>query len=154
MKGILAGAGFAMIAALTFAAAAGAAQLNAEPGLWKTTVKSHRNGMDQAPRTNTNCVTQKQIEDMSKAFAPPQDSGQMTCKQTKFSETSDSVNWKYDCTGQITISSEGSIKLDSPHHYTGKMSFKGNAMGQPIDDSSTMEGERLGPCTAATREDN
>jgi Protein of unknown function (DUF3617) len=45
--------------------------------------------------------------------------------------------------------SEGSIKFDSPTHYTGTIKMNGSANGAPITNSLTMEGTRLGACTDA-----
>ena len=70
------------------------------------------------------------------------------CQRTSFRETSSAVDWKYECTGKFSISRSGSIKFDTASHYTGILKMTGNMMGQMIDESSIMEGTRLGACPA------
>ena len=143
------------IAALASASAAVAGSLKVEPGLWKITVTSHgaskHGGATAQPtRTRTHCITQKEIDNFANKLAEAQQARHTpdeNCQRTSFHETSSAVDWKYACTGKFTMTSEGSIKFDSPSHYTGSLKMNGNLMGRAIDNSSTMEGTRVGACT-------
>ncbi len=134
-------------AALATAPSSLAGMLKAEPGAWKITVNVTRDGQPDAPRTNTTCVTKDQVQDLSTRLSAPRGSPGEKCVRTSFNETDSTLDWKYQCTGEFSINSDGSIKFDSPTHYTGTMKTAGTVMGHSIDSSSTMEGTRIGDCT-------
>jgi Protein of unknown function (DUF3617) len=131
--------------ALASASAAWAGTLKVEPGLWKTTV-----GTVSGPvRSKTHCITQKEIDNFANMLAEVQKARhtpEEDCYRTAFKETTTSVEWKYECKGKFTMTSEGSIKFDKPSHYNGKVRMAGNVTGQAVDNTSIMEGTRLGPC--------
>ena len=135
-----------MLLALSFAASGWAGSLKVEPGLWKATVTTNRGGQPAAPHTNEHCITQQDIDDFGNKLATPHNSPQANCQRTSFKETSNSVDFKYECTGQFAMTSEGSIKFDSPAHYTGTVKTKGDMMGHPFDATTAMEGTRVGTC--------
>ena len=104
-------------------------------------------GQPPAKRNQTRCITQTEIDGLAEKFAkPPATTPQETCKQTNFQETSNSIDWKMECTGQTTMSNEGSIKFDKLTHYSGTIKMRGNVKGTPVDRSVTMEGHRVGEC--------
>lgn len=135
------------IAALAFASVGLAGSLKVEPGLWKSTITTSRKGKSATPHTSQRCVTQQDIDDFGNKLGEQHYSPQANCQRTSFKETSNSVDFKYECTGQFTLTSQGSIKFDSPTHYMGTITVNGNVMGHPMDNSTTMEGTRVGACT-------
>ncbi len=138
--------GLVTAAALTVASTLYAGKINVKTGLWKTTTTTVRNGQSMPPRTQTRCVTQKDLDDISKVFSQ-QRASDAQCKRSDFTETGNSLHWKYECTGQFQLVSEGSLKFASPTHYSGKVVTKGSVMGHEIDNQVEMVGERVGACT-------
>lgn len=123
-----------------------AGALKAKPGQWKVTVSTNQGGHAGVPQTRIDCVTQDQIDSLAKSLSKPAGSTAPNCKQTDFRESADSVTWKYECTGQYTVTNEGSLKFDSPNHYAGTAKVTGNVMGHPINSVTSMEGTRVGDC--------
>jgi uncharacterized protein DUF3617 len=134
-------------AALTTAPSTLAGTPKAEPGAWKITVTVTRNGRSDAPRTDTICLTKDQVQSLSTKLSEPRGSPGEKCLRTSFNETDSTLDWKYQCTGEFSMDTDGSIKFDSPTHYTGTMKITGTIMGHSIDSSSAMEGTRIGDCT-------
>jgi Protein of unknown function (DUF3617) len=121
--------------------------LAAEPGLWKVTVSSKQTGQTHS---DTNCIKKADIENPGAAFGQPPSNAQESCKRTKFEQTINSVVWKFECSGQATMKSEGQVTFDTPKHYTGTIRLAGTMMGHPIDNTIHMEGHRVGECPAAS----
>ena len=121
--------------------------LTAEPGLWKVTVSSGQTGQSHS---DTNCIKKADLDDPGAAFGQPPSSAQESCKRTKFEQTSSSVVWKFECSGQATMRSEGNVTFDTPTHYTGAIRLVGTVTGHPIDNTIHMEGHRIGECPAAS----
>src|ERR1700733_7244349 len=135
-------------AALAFATSATAATLNAQPGQWKVTVTTTSNGEASGkPRTNTTCITKDQLENLSSRLAAPRKSQSETCQRISFNQTESTVDWKYQCTGDYTINTIGSIKFDSPTHYNGTMKTSSTIRGQTVDSITKMDASRVGECT-------
>lgn len=135
------------VAALTVAGTLHAGTIKVKTGLWKTTTTHIRNGQSMPPRSDTRCVTQKDLDDISNVFSKDRMNQNDTCKRSDFKETSNSLHWKYECTGQFQMVAQGDMKFDSPTHYSGKVVTKGNVMGHSIDSETDMVGERVGECT-------
>lgn len=138
-------------AALMLAGTLHAGTLNVKTGLWKTTTTSVRNGQSMPPRTQTRCVTQKDLDDLSKTFSQGQIAKDQ-CKRADFTETKSSLHWKYICSGQFQMVAEGNLKFDGPSHYTGEVTAKGNVMGHEMNNETKMVGERVGECTGNPEE--
>ena len=140
--------GLIALAVFTLASFAQAAVLKVEPGTWATTVTPLTGPTAHTPVMRSRCVTQEQIDGFANMVAQPtQHSPGEDCKRTSFHESTIAVEWKYECTGKFTITREGSIKFDRPAHYTGLITTKGTMMGKDVDDSSAIEGLRLGACS-------
>ncbi len=137
----------ALMAALALASSARANGLNAKPGLWKTTVESTSNGSKQPTRSGTRCIKPEDIQAANRGFMLDPAAPNNPCKRTDFHSSSTSIDWKYECSGQVTMTSVGSIKFDTPEHYIGDVSMKGTVMGNPIDNAMHMDGTWVGPCT-------
>jgi hypothetical protein len=121
--------------------------LAADPGLWKVTVSSAQTGQTHS---DTNCIRKADLNDPGAAFGQPPSNAQESCKRAKFEQTSKSVAWKFECSGQATMKSEGNVTFDTPTHYTGAIRLTGTMMGRPIDNTIQMEGHRIGECPAAS----
>jgi hypothetical protein len=141
----------ALTAALSITSSARADSLNAKPGLWTTTVQSTSNGRSQPPRTGSRCIRPDDIQAANRGFMLDPNAPNNPCKRTDFHATSTSIDWKYECSGQIAMISVGLIKFDSPEHYTGTVTMKGTVMGNPIDNMIRMDGKWVGACTGGAK---
>jgi hypothetical protein len=140
-------AGLIAIAMMAVASSGWATALKVEPGLWKTSVTAHHGATSVPPQIRTHCVTQKDIDDFTAGLMlQSQTTANENCERTSFHRSATEVDWKYECTGRFTVTREGSIKFDAASHYTGVLKMTGNLMGQTIDESSIMEGTRVGDC--------
>ena len=141
-------ASFTLLIAIAFATNARGAGLAVDSGLWKVTSSGQRAGGPLPPSVQTQCFTQKELDDPDTAFGQPPSANGETCKRTAFHQTATSVSWRFECTGQAVVASEGNVNFDSRTHYKGTVKTTGNVMGQPLNDTLQMEGQRVGPCTS------
>jgi Protein of unknown function (DUF3617) len=136
----------ALLAALAIVPSARADGLNAKPGLWKTTIEAESNGTKQPPRSGERCIKPEDIQQANRGFLLDPAAPNNPCKRTDFHSSATSIDWKYECTGQVTMTSQGSIKFDTPQHYTGTVSMKGTVMGNAINNVMHMDGKWVGAC--------
>jgi hypothetical protein len=137
--------------------------LSAQPGLWKFEAAS---GPLRVPVKQ--CLTANDIADPQKVanvFGHPfnpmsthqPDPGyhtlaqqtQQTCEYSALNTTSDSLTFKYDCKGPFSSTEDGSIKFDSPTHYSGEFTFVGDEQMdvRPSLPTISTEGWHIGDCT-------
>jgi hypothetical protein len=138
----------ALLAVFALAPGARADGLDAKPGLWKTTTETESSGTKQPARDLTRCIKPEDIQNASRGFLLDPAAPNIPCKRTDFHSSATSIDWKYECTGQMPLTNVGSIKFDSPEHYTGTVSIKGSVMGNPIDNVVHMDGKWVGACPA------
>ena len=140
--------------------------LSAEPGLWKFEATS------AALRTPVKqCLTASDIADPQKVanvFGHPfnpmsahqpdpgyhtlAEQAQQTCQYSEMNITADSLTFKYDCKGAFSSTEQGSLKFDSPTHYSGVFNFAGDDQMdvRPAVPTISTEGSRIGDCTGGT----
>jgi hypothetical protein len=154
------------VAAILFSQPAPAQPFSAQPGLWKIEASS---GPLRIPMTQ--CVTAKDMADpqrVAKVFGHPfnpmtssrpdpgfhtlAEQGQQTCDYTDVTESSDSLTFKYHCKGSFASTEDGSLKFDSPTHYSGVFNFAGDEHMdvRPSSPTISTEGSRVGDCTDST----
>jgi len=139
---------FSGAAALALASAAAAVPLDAQPGAWKVTVSTTRNGKSIGePKVSTTCITRDQLDNLSDKLAKPRSTQSEECTRASFDQTATTVDWKYQCKGEYTIYTIGSLKFDSPTHYSGTMKTGSITGGQTVDTVSTIDAVRTGECT-------
>jgi hypothetical protein len=123
-----------------------AEEFKALPGLWKTTL--HAQGKNKATPSHVqwHCV----IEDENPfiAFARLPMVAHETCQRKSLVRRSTSLQWQLDCTGDFTLTNEGSLNFDTAKHYTGTVKLTGMVMGYPIDEILSVEGSRFAACTS------
>jgi hypothetical protein len=78
--------------------------------------------------------------------------GKQTCDYTDVTESSDSLTFKYHCKGSFTSTEDGSLKFDSPTHYSGVFNFAGDEEMdvRPASPTISTEASRVGDCTDST----
>jgi Protein of unknown function (DUF3617) len=154
------------VAAILFSQPASAQPLSAQPGLWKIEASS---GGLRVPITQ--CVTAKDMAEpqrVAKVFGHPfnpmtsrrPDPGfhtlaeqvQQTCDYSDVTESSDSLTFKYRCKGSFGSTEDGSLKFDTPTHYSGVFNFVGDEEMdvRPASPTVSTEGSRVGDCTDST----
>jgi Domain of unknown function (DUF4189)/Protein of unknown function (DUF3617) len=123
--------------------------LNAKPGLWKLVNQDVSDGHIQPASTATHCIKPQDIRAHNWVFLLDPVASDATCTRTVFNAPSNSIEWRFVCSGQASRITEGSIKFDTPEHYTGSLSTKRTkVMGDlPLGDTMHTEGTWIGPCT-------
>jgi hypothetical protein len=140
--------------------------LNAQPGLWKIEATS---GYFRVPMNQ--CLTAQDMTDpqrVAKVFGHPFDpmsthqpdpgyhtlaeQTQQTCEYSDMNTTANSLAFKYQCKGAFSSTEDGSLKFDSPTHYTGAFNFAGDEQMdvRPTWPTISTEGSRVGDCTNST----
>jgi hypothetical protein len=123
-------------------------EFKATPGLWKTTYRSQIAGQPDPAIVKWRCVSDEQIDDPWSAFAQPP-APPKTCKRTSYSQTSNSISWKYSCIEPAAmLNSQGSIRFDTTLHYSGEIKVEGVVMGYPIANTIAVEGVHRAACTS------
>jgi hypothetical protein len=136
------------VAVAGFASLGWAGSLKVQPGMWKTIVTTtSADGKVQGPFPTTRCVTAKDIGDFGNKLADTKSAEQENCDRTSYKETSNTVEFTYQCNGRFAIDGDGAFKFDNPGHYTGRVTTKGNIMGTSFSNVARMEGTRTGACT-------
>jgi hypothetical protein len=146
------------VAAILFSQPARAQPISAQPGLWKIEASS---GPLRVPITQ--CVNAKDMADpqrVAKVFGHPfnpmasgrPDPGFHTLAESDVTEASDSLTFEYHCKGSFTSTEDGSLKFDSPTHYSGVFNFAGDEGRdvRPASPTLSTEGSRVGDCTDST----
>ena len=154
------------IAAIMFSRSAPALSLSAQPGLWKLEATS---GSLRVPVTQ--CVTGKDMADpqrVANVFGHPfnpmtnrrsdpgyhtlAEQAQQTCEYRDEKEAPDSLTFKLQCKGSFSSTEEGSLKFDTPSHYSGVFTFVGDDEMdvRPASPTISTEGSRIGDCTDST----
>lgn len=136
-----------LLIAVAVASAARAEKLKVQPGWWKTTETTTKNGKTKPERSSNHCVTQEEIDGLGEKFAVPVGK-QVTCSRLLFKETATSLDLKFECTGDYTLTREASLKFTSPTHYTGRMHTTGQRNNRTLDATTTLESTRIGECPA------
>jgi hypothetical protein len=137
--------------------------LSAQPGLWKIEATS---GYLRVPMNQ--CLTAQDMADpqrVAKVFGHPFDpmsnhqpdpgyhtmvqQSQQSCQYNEINQTSDSLTYKYSCKGAFDSTEDGSLKFDSPTHYSGIFNFAGDdkTSVQPSSPTISTEGSRIGDCS-------
>lgn len=140
----------AILAVLAIVPDAHADGINAKPGLWRTTTEVVSNGTKQPAHEMTRCIKQEDIQNASRGFMLDPAQPNIPCKRTDFHSNATSIDWKYECTDQMPLTNVGSINFDSPEHYTGTVTIKGNVMGNAVDNVVHMDGKWVGACPAGS----
>jgi hypothetical protein len=153
------------IAAIVSARGVSAQSLLARPGLWKLEATA---GSLKVPMTQ--CVDAKDIADpqrVGKVFGHPfhpmtdhpepcyhelDEPAQQTCEFRDVKETSDSLTFTYRCKGLFSLTEQGSLKFDSPAHYSGVFTVVAHdEKARHVVPTISTEGSRMRDCTDADR---
>jgi uncharacterized protein DUF3617 len=123
-----------------------AEEFKAMPGLWKTTL--HAQGQNKSTRSYVQWQCVIEDENPFIAFARLPIVAHDTCERKSFVRRSTSLQWQLDCTGDFTLTNEGSLNFETAKHYTGTVKLTGMVMGYPIDEVLSVEGSRVAACTS------
>jgi Protein of unknown function (DUF3617) len=130
---------------LAVATAAGAA----EPllaGLWKVTSKPQANGIAGPEQVTTRCLTVEAVADLGKTFSPEHRTHNSTCERVEYEANATKMNWRLQCTGQISMEVAGAFDFDSARHYTAVVTTIASIGGRQMNSRVNIEGEWIGEC--------
>ena len=122
--------------------------LNAKSGLWKTINQSASNGQQQPAVTAAHCIKPQNISAHNWVFLLDAAADDATCTRMAFNSSSNTIAWKFACRGQSPRTTQGSIKFDTPQHYSGTVSIKGGATANNPSSGDVLhtEGTWVGAC--------
>ncbi|HYL59524.1 MAG TPA: DUF4189 domain-containing protein [Candidatus Acidoferrales bacterium] len=121
----------------------------AKPGLWNLVNQPETHGKLQPAVTSTRCIKPQDIPADNWVFVLDSAAADATCSRTFFNATSNSIEWRFVCSGPAPRTSAGSIKFDSPEHYAGTVSTKAaKTTGNLPGDLLHTEGKWIAACTA------
>src|SRR5579871_2116227 len=87
------------VAVLAFASLGWAGSLKVEPVMWKTVVTTtSADGRVRGPFSTDRCFTQKDIGGFGDKLAETENIQQETCARTSYKESSNTVEFTYQCT--------------------------------------------------------
>lgn len=133
------------IAALMLIGASGAfgnahadpADFQAMPGLWKITLHTIQDGHAGAVSVTWKCFYDG--ADPWTTFVDPI-APETNCQHSDEHRTSTALAWNVHCGGTPAQAGNGRIELDSPQHYTGRITLNGHEVEQ-------IDGKRYAACT-------
>jgi len=130
--------GLLAAASLSLPSMAPAAEM-IKPGLWEITTTMEMPGMPfQSPQQKVrHCVTPQEAKDPEKSLPIDKD-----CKIIDLRSSAKKINWKVECTGQMTGMGEGEISYKSDAYYEGKTKIQTQGM---IFNMNHI-GKRVGEC--------
>lgn len=113
------------------------------PGNWEVTVKMNiaNAPVDLPASTETQCVTQEQIDDPTRLLAGPQGQAD-SCMVSDFTIDGNTISWAMTCTSPVTLSGTARMVFASPESYTGTMTLT-TPQGEM---TMNMTGKHLGAC--------
>jgi hypothetical protein len=157
-----------IVALIVFWHIACAESLVAQPGLWKIDAMAGTPGLPLLQ-----CVVADDLKDPQKIamvfghpFHPMKNGADAryhaleqpsyeTCQYSDVKQFSDSLALNYQCKGAFALAEEGSLKFDSPTHYSGVFTVgrDGTAAARSTSPRISVEGSRVGGCSevAASR---
>ena len=147
MKLNVAAASMLIVAIGLFATNVHAASGRLKPGLWEITTTMDMPAMPVAmpPRTHTQCITAKDVQDPKKVV-PPSSGKDQDCTMKDYNASGDKVTWSVECqgkragrgTGEMVLkgdSYEGTVKMTASDPRRGEMTM-----------TQHIKGKRLGDC--------
>jgi hypothetical protein len=127
-----------------------------QPGLWVLTSKSDRGGLAKSNPTKVKCISTEEAKTAAsktgvnlteRARSVFNDRfGKDNCKLAESSKDDQGVSWLMRCSGVISGEQAGSLKFDSPRHYTAVVKTTVLFQGKSITSTMTSEGRRTGEC--------
>jgi hypothetical protein len=123
-------------------AAAGAAELNFQPGKWQMTTRTSIAGRPTSDRrTVTQCLTKDDF--VPKLMREEDKNCSLTDRQTQ----GNTVTWVMECPNPNggSFRAEGKIEYRG-RSLSGEMKMTTNVQGQPMTIDWSMQGKRIGAC--------
>jgi Protein of unknown function (DUF3617) len=136
--------GVALVCALPVSAEAD--HLTIEPGQWKITSNTVKNGATKPPTVETRCITPKQSGDISRTFGSVTGILNSSCAPTQYETTGRKFTWHLQCKGGLNLDILGIFDFDTRSHYTATVTTKGWLAGELTDMKTEIEGARVGAC--------
>lgn len=114
-----------------------------EPGLWETTVAVARPGRVPLVSTDTDCVTQKEIDDGTKSLPKPGDDCQLSNVATVEAKTT----YDFACRdGALALQGRAEFAIEATR-YEGKLeAVSRRGTGPEVATTMTWTARRVGAC--------
>jgi len=117
-----------------------------EPGYWKVTSVPEVNGQPAPPQEKMRCMTPADTSDLDKTFSPEASTINSTCERVEHELTANSLKWRLQCKGQISMDVAGAFKFETPQRYVAEVRTMMSMPGQTVASRVAIVGERVGDC--------
>ena len=117
-----------------------------EPGQWKVTSTPEVNGAPQTPQEKMRCLTPEETADLDKTFSPEARTINSACERVEHEVTPNSLKWRLQCTGQMSMDVAGAFSFETPQRYVAEVRTKMSMPGQSVQSGVKIIGERVGDC--------
>jgi len=124
-----------------------AGQSPMKPGMWEITTRMDMPGMPykMPPMTLKHCVTPEMLakdHGLGEQKSPPGSH----CERTRMNISGNHAEWAVSCTGQTSVTGNGTVTWDSADSYHGESHLTMQMNGHTTNMTQTMQGKRLGDC--------
>jgi hypothetical protein len=117
-----------------------------QDGYWKVTSTPEINGQPAAPQEKMRCLTPAEVSDLDKTFSPEARTINSACERVEHELTPNSLKWRLQCTGQMTMDVAGAFPFETPQRYVAEVRTKMSLPGQTVSSGVKIVGERVGEC--------
>jgi hypothetical protein len=117
-----------------------------QDGYWKVTSTPEINGQPAAPQEKMRCMTPAEVSDLDKTFSPEARTINSACERVEHEVTPNSLKWRLQCTGQMTMDVAGAFSFETPQRYVAEVRTKMSMPGQTVASGVKIVGERVGDC--------
>ncbi len=131
------------ITAPALASGAALAASPMQPGLWESTVSMFRAGSVPLISTDSDCVTQKEVDDGTKSLPKPGND----CQLSNVATTGAKTTYDFACrSGSGTLSGRAEFTIEATR-YDGKLDAVTRPAGGPeVATTMTWSAKRVGDC--------
>ena len=129
---------------MALASPAGAEGL--QPGYWRVTSTPEINGAPTPPQEKMRCMTPAETSDLDKTFSPEARTINSACERVEHELTANSLKWRLQCKGQISMDVAGAFRFETPQRYVAEVRTMMSMPGQTVASRVAIVGERVGDC--------
>ena len=115
-----------------------------QEGYWKVTSTPEVNGQMARPQEKMRCLTPAEVSDLDKTFSPEARTINSACERVEHEVTPNSLKWRLQCTGQMTMDVAGVFSFETPQRYVAEVRTKMSMPGQTVMSGVKIVGERVG----------
>ena len=119
-----------------------------QPGSWKTTIATERDGAVRSVQVTTSCLTAKELRAPEMGIAPKASELRGYCKRVNFKKTNDGLTWDIECRSKAALIVKSAIVFDSAKHFIGviQVSLSSEPNTRAFAATKKIDAQRIGEC--------